>query len=179
MKNILTRLGMQDGEAIESKMVTRRVEAAQKKVEERNFEIRKTSPLNIASVLGVAGSLVMAWWHEWVAPRSRRVQSKSINEKGDFETEFELRGGTARPRTNGRELARARAHPHGGTQQRCCRHREACWFVLRWRCWFFVGCVASRALPCTGIGNPDRPCEQPCLVGGRARQRQRPIGSYT
>ncbi|MFM9195832.1 MAG: SEC-C metal-binding domain-containing protein, partial [Planctomycetia bacterium] len=34
-------LGMQDGEAIESRMVTRRVEAAQKKVEERNFEVRK------------------------------------------------------------------------------------------------------------------------------------------
>jgi preprotein translocase subunit SecA len=32
---------MQDGEAIESRMVTRRVEAAQKKVEERNFEVRK------------------------------------------------------------------------------------------------------------------------------------------
>src|SRR4029079_4362041 len=33
--------GMQEGEAIESRMVSRRVEAAQKKVEERNFEIRK------------------------------------------------------------------------------------------------------------------------------------------
>ncbi len=41
VKNILTRLGMQEGEAIESKLVTRRVEGAQKKVEERNFEIRK------------------------------------------------------------------------------------------------------------------------------------------
>ncbi len=41
VKNVLTRLGMQDGEAIESRMVTRRVEAAQKKVEERNFEVRK------------------------------------------------------------------------------------------------------------------------------------------
>jgi len=41
VKNILTRLGMQDGEAIESKLVTRRIEGAQKKVEERNFEIRK------------------------------------------------------------------------------------------------------------------------------------------
>lgn len=41
MKNILTRLGMQDGEAIESFMVTRRIEGAQKKVEERNFDIRK------------------------------------------------------------------------------------------------------------------------------------------
>ncbi|MCA9203196.1 MAG: SEC-C domain-containing protein, partial [Planctomycetales bacterium] len=41
VKNILERLGMKEGERIESKMVTRRIEAAQKKVEERNFEIRK------------------------------------------------------------------------------------------------------------------------------------------
>jgi preprotein translocase subunit SecA len=41
VKNMLTRLGMQEGEAIESKLVSRRVEAAQKKVEERNFDIRK------------------------------------------------------------------------------------------------------------------------------------------
>jgi len=32
---------MQEGEAIESKMVSRRIEGAQKKVEERNFEVRK------------------------------------------------------------------------------------------------------------------------------------------
>jgi preprotein translocase subunit SecA len=38
---MLTRLGMQEGEAIESGMVTRRIEGAQKKVEERNFDIRK------------------------------------------------------------------------------------------------------------------------------------------
>ena len=41
VKNMLTRLGMQEGEAIESKMVSRRIEGAQKKVEERNFEVRK------------------------------------------------------------------------------------------------------------------------------------------
>ena len=41
VKNILTRMGMKEGEAIESKMVSRRIEGAQKKVEERNFEIRK------------------------------------------------------------------------------------------------------------------------------------------
>ncbi len=41
VKNILTRLGMQEGEAIESRMVSRRIEAAQKKVEERNFDVRK------------------------------------------------------------------------------------------------------------------------------------------
>jgi len=42
VKNMLTRLGMQEGEAIESKMVSRRIEGAQKKVEERNFETRKS-----------------------------------------------------------------------------------------------------------------------------------------
>ncbi len=41
VKNILTKLGMQEGEAIVSPMITRRIEGAQKKVEERNFEIRK------------------------------------------------------------------------------------------------------------------------------------------
>jgi preprotein translocase subunit SecA len=41
VKGILQRLGMQEGEAIESRMVTRRIEGAQKKVEERNFEVRK------------------------------------------------------------------------------------------------------------------------------------------
>ena len=32
---------MEEGQAIESRMVSRRIEAAQKKVEERNFDIRK------------------------------------------------------------------------------------------------------------------------------------------
>ena len=41
VKNLLTRLGMKEGEAIESRMVSRRIEGAQKKVEERNFEVRK------------------------------------------------------------------------------------------------------------------------------------------
>lgn len=41
VKSILERLGMKEGERIESRMVTRRIEAAQKKVEERNFESRK------------------------------------------------------------------------------------------------------------------------------------------
>ncbi|MDO5580016.1 MAG: SEC-C metal-binding domain-containing protein [Planctomycetia bacterium] len=42
VKNILTRLGMEEGQAIESRMVTRRIEGAQKKIEERNFDIRKS-----------------------------------------------------------------------------------------------------------------------------------------
>jgi preprotein translocase subunit SecA len=38
---VLQRMGMEQGQSIESKMVSRRIEAAQKKVEERNFDIRK------------------------------------------------------------------------------------------------------------------------------------------
>jgi preprotein translocase subunit SecA len=38
---VLSRLGMEHGQAIESGMVSRRIEAAQKKVEEHNFDIRK------------------------------------------------------------------------------------------------------------------------------------------
>jgi preprotein translocase subunit SecA len=39
--NVLSKLGMEPGQAIESGMVSRRIEAAQKKVEEHNFDIRK------------------------------------------------------------------------------------------------------------------------------------------
>jgi preprotein translocase subunit SecA len=41
VKKSLTWLGMQEGEAIESRMVSRRIEGAQKKVEEQNFDRRK------------------------------------------------------------------------------------------------------------------------------------------
>jgi len=42
VKGVLTRLGMKEGEAIESRVVSRQIEKAQKKVEERNFEVRKS-----------------------------------------------------------------------------------------------------------------------------------------
>jgi preprotein translocase subunit SecA len=41
VSNLLARLGMAEGEAIESRMVSRRISAAQKKVEERHFDARK------------------------------------------------------------------------------------------------------------------------------------------
>jgi preprotein translocase subunit SecA len=41
MASWLTTLGMKDGEAIESRMVSRQIEKAQKKVEEQHFEARK------------------------------------------------------------------------------------------------------------------------------------------
>ena len=41
VQNLMGKLGMEDGEAIEHKMVTRAIERAQSQVEGRNFEIRK------------------------------------------------------------------------------------------------------------------------------------------
>src|SRR5262245_55474738 len=41
VRNILTTLGMQEGEAIESGLVTRQIQKAQRRVEERHFEQRK------------------------------------------------------------------------------------------------------------------------------------------
>jgi preprotein translocase subunit SecA len=39
--NVMTRLGLEEGQAIEHKMITNSIERAQKKVEENNFSIRK------------------------------------------------------------------------------------------------------------------------------------------
>ena len=39
--NIMSRIGMEEGEAIQHPLITRSVERAQKKVEENNFAIRK------------------------------------------------------------------------------------------------------------------------------------------
>jgi preprotein translocase subunit SecA len=41
VSSVLERLGMEEGQAIESRMVTSRITAAQKKIEERNFDSRK------------------------------------------------------------------------------------------------------------------------------------------
>jgi preprotein translocase subunit SecA len=41
VKNFMKALGMQSGEAIEHRMVTNAIEKAQRKVEGRNFDIRK------------------------------------------------------------------------------------------------------------------------------------------
>jgi len=42
VQTVLGWVGMQEGEAIESRMVSKRIEGAQRKVEERNFETRKS-----------------------------------------------------------------------------------------------------------------------------------------
>ena len=41
VKGLLSRVGMREGEAIESKMLSRQIEREQRKVETHNFDIRK------------------------------------------------------------------------------------------------------------------------------------------
>ncbi|MBX3363920.1 MAG: preprotein translocase subunit SecA [Phycisphaeraceae bacterium] len=41
LMKVLPRLGLKEGDAIESRMLSKRIEGAQRKVEERNFQIRK------------------------------------------------------------------------------------------------------------------------------------------
>ena len=59
VKNFMRKLGMEHGEAIEHGMVTRSIEKAQRKVEGRNFDIRKqllntTTLLMISALLSIA-----------------------------------------------------------------------------------------------------------------------------
>ena len=42
VKTLMQRLGMEDGEPIESRMISKRIEAAQKAVEAHNFESAST-----------------------------------------------------------------------------------------------------------------------------------------
>ncbi len=42
IQGVIEKLGLEEDEAIESKMITKAIENAQKKVEGNNFEIRKT-----------------------------------------------------------------------------------------------------------------------------------------
>ena len=49
VKNVLEKLGMSEGQQIESRMVSRGIENAQKKVEARNFEIRKNLTFEVGA----------------------------------------------------------------------------------------------------------------------------------
>ena len=70
VKNLLTRLGMEDGQAIESKMVTRRIEGAQKKREEFNFDIRKNL-LEYDEVMDMQRKRVYSYRQRTAATRKR------------------------------------------------------------------------------------------------------------
>ena len=67
IKNIMDRMGVEEGEYIESKMVTRAVEKAQKKVENLHFESRKHL-LEYDDVANEQRKLVYKFRHELLTP---------------------------------------------------------------------------------------------------------------
>jgi preprotein translocase subunit SecA len=60
LQGLMTRLGMQEGEAIEARMLSGAIERAQKKVEMRNFDIRKHL-LQYDDVMNKQRSSIYAW----------------------------------------------------------------------------------------------------------------------
>ncbi|MHC4871076.1 MAG: preprotein translocase subunit SecA [Planctomycetota bacterium] len=65
VKNILRKIGLSDGMPLEHGMVSRSIERAQRKVEERNFEIRK-SLLEYDSVMNEQRIIVYEQRQEWL-----------------------------------------------------------------------------------------------------------------
>ncbi len=75
MQNWLKRVGMEQGVAIESRMVTRWIQRAQKRVEEYNFDIRKNL-LEYDEVMDVQRKTVYSWRQKFV--ENRDVQEELL-----------------------------------------------------------------------------------------------------
>jgi preprotein translocase subunit SecA len=71
-KNLLSRAGMREGEAIESKLLTRQIERAQRKVEAHNFDIRK----NLLEYDDVANDQRKVVYHQ----RAELMEAEEIEE---------------------------------------------------------------------------------------------------
>ncbi|MDH3304128.1 MAG: preprotein translocase subunit SecA [Gammaproteobacteria bacterium] len=71
-KNLLSRAGMREGEAIESRLLTRQIERAQRKVESHNFDIRK----NLLEYDDVANDQRKVVYHQ----RSELMDADDISE---------------------------------------------------------------------------------------------------
>src|SRR5262249_11274020 len=73
VKALMARLGMEQGVAIESKMVSKRIAAAQKSVEGRNFETRKpaTSSCGVGCGMNRPGGSFVGWRRDWGEARAR------------------------------------------------------------------------------------------------------------
>src|SRR5213078_1445092 len=99
VRNFLERLGMQRDQAIESRMVSRRIEAAQKKVEERNFDIRKNL-LEYDEVMDHQRKRVYGYRQEILTgPTARRASSTCSTARSTWQWTASSTRTTARPRS--------------------------------------------------------------------------------
>jgi len=85
MRNWLKKAGMEDGMALESKMVSRWIEKAQKRVEEYNFDIRKNL-LEYDEVLDEQRKSVYSW-------RQKLVENEDVEEELQTLVEDAVRDG--------------------------------------------------------------------------------------
>ena len=140
IKRMLSRAGMKPGEAIESKLLSRQIERAQRKVEAHNFDIRKQlleyddvandqrrvvyqqrSELMEASdiadaIRAIRAEVVNAAISEHVAPESVEEEWDKDGLSKALEREFGVRmdvAALARERPHDRREAAARAHRRG------------------------------------------------------------------
>ena len=119
-KNLLSRAGMREGEAIESKLLTRQIERAQRKVEAHNFDIRKNlleyddvandqrkvvyvmrNDLMEAeeiedSIAAIRDEVVEGTVHQYIAPGSLDEQWDAEGLTHALEAEFNVRADVAR-----------------------------------------------------------------------------------
>ena len=88
VSSIMQRLGMEEGEAIESNMVTKAIENAQRKVEARNFDIRKHL-LEYDDVANDQRKVIYEWRNELLGGDDVSADIRSMREdvvKGIFAT---------------------------------------------------------------------------------------------
>ena len=86
--SIMQRLGMEEGEAIESNLVTKAIENAQKKVEAHNFDIRKHL-LEYDDVANDQRKVIYEWRHELLGGNDISTDIQTMREdvvKGIFAT---------------------------------------------------------------------------------------------
>ncbi len=100
VKNLMDRMGMPDDEPIEHPLVTRSIENAQRKVEERNFDVRKNL-LEYDDVMNAQRKTVYALRQQLLlgryAPTATDENGKAIEEERVIEVDAEIEKKLAGP----------------------------------------------------------------------------------
>ena len=80
---VMSRLGMQEGEALEHRWLNRSVETAQRKVEEQNFSIRKRT-LEYDDVMNKQREVIYAFRGDIVSASAEEVRSRILDVINDL-----------------------------------------------------------------------------------------------
>ena len=83
MANIMSRFGMQDGEALEHPWLNRSVETAQRRVEEQNFSIRKRT-LEYDDVMNKQREVIYAFRNEIILAEPEKLRERILDVINDL-----------------------------------------------------------------------------------------------